>query len=396
MHYLIGVGMGNPDTLTIAGQNAIENSNLLIGAPRLLESYPHKDSIPLINPQEIADYIAKHSDREIAILLSGDVGFYSGAKKLYELLNEVEIQTIAGISSPVYLCAKLARPWQDLKLISAHGRDCNVLGEIQTHGETFLLTGGNYTVNILCNQLIESGLENVTLTVASRLSYPDECIETGAPSAFVGREIHPLSVVIIDNSTPMNKNAHRSMRDEEFIRGAVPMTKEEIRTLVVSKLQLSTHHIVWDVGAGTGSVSIQSALSVPKGRVYGVEKNADAILLMHQNKSKFQADNFTIVEGTAPDALDALQTPDAVFLGGTAGNMEQILRTALEKNPAVRIVVTAVTLETVAEATRVFALLNLTDVNMVQIAVTGTRQAGKYHLFQGQNPVWIFSGTGDV
>ena len=155
--------------------------------------------------------------------------------------------------------------------------------------------------------------------------------------------------------------------DGAFLRGDVPMTKEEVRALALSKLRLEAHHVVWDVGAGTGSVSVECALSCPAGRVYAVEKKEEALALLAENRARFHAANLEVVAGTAPEALEALSAPD-------------------------RVVCTAVTLETVGEAARCFAGLEGAD--MVQVAVTRTRPAGRYHLMDAQNPVWIFSGEG--
>ena len=180
--------------------------------------------------------------------------------------------------------------------------------------------------------------------------------------------------------------------DGAFLRGDVPMTKEEVRALALSKLRLEEHHVVWDVGAGTGSVSVECALSCPAGRVYAVEKKAEALALLAENRARFGADNLEIVAGTAPEALADLPAPDRVFLGGTSGSLEEILQVVFHKNPAARVVCTAVTLETVGEAARLFA--PLAEADMVQLSVTRTRKAGRYHLMDAQNPVWIFSGEG--
>ena len=144
--------------------------------------------------------------------------------------------------------------------------------------------------------------------------------------------------------------------------------------------------------AGTGSVSIEGCCAVPKGRVYAVERKPEAVALLEENKTKFGLTNLHIVEGMAPEALADLPAPDRVFLGGTSGNMEAILCLALEKNPEVRVVVTAVTLETIGEAVRCFDALGFADADIVQIAATRTRKAGRYHLMDAQNPVWILSG----
>ena len=170
------------------------------------------------------------------------------------------------------------------------------------------------------------------------------------------------------------------------------MTKEEVRALALSKLRLEEGHVVWDVGAGTGSVSVECALSCPAGRVYAVEKKDAALALLAENRARFHAVNLEIVAGTAPEALANLPAPDRVFLGGTSGSLEEILRVVFHKNPAARVVCTAVTLETVGEAAKCFSRLGSPD--MVQISVTRTRPAGRYHLMDAQNPVWIFSGEG--
>ena len=123
-----------------------------------------------------------------------------------------------------------------------------------------------------------------------------------------------------------------------------------------------------------------------------MEKKPEALALIGKNRARFGVDNLEVVAGTAPEALEALPAPDRVFLGGTSGSMEEILNVVFRKNPAARVVCTAVTLETVGEAARLFARLEGAD--MVQVSVTRTRPAGPYHLMDAQNPVWLFSGEG--
>lgn len=395
--YLVGVGLGNSATMTLAAREAITASPLLIGAPRLLEGYDGKTCLPLIAAKDIAAAIDDAERGPAAVLLSGDVGFYSGAKNLYPLLSRHEVETIPGISSLVYFCARLHIPWQDVFLVSAHGRSHNTPGAVQSHERTFVLTGGNYRVEDLCAQLTEWGLGHVTVHVGQRLSYPDELIVTGTAAELAGRSFDSLAVALAENPAPIHRPySAPALPDSAFLRDKVPMTKEEIRSLVLSKLHLLPHHTLWDVGAGTGSVSAEGALAVPEGRVFAVERKEEALALLERNKAALGLTNLHIVPGTAPEALTDLPTPDRVFLGGSSGNMEAILRCALSRNPQVRIVVTAVTLETVAEAVQCFARLGLSDTDMVQIAATRTRKAGGYHLMDAQNPVWILSGEAVV
>lgn len=391
--YLVGVGLGNPATMTLAAREAIAASPLLIGAPRLLDGYVDKTLLPLIAAQDIAAAIDSAREGPAAVLLSGDVGFYSGAKSLYPLLTGHQVVTIPGISSLVYFCARLRTPWQDAFLVSAHGRSHNAPGAVQSHEKTFVLTGGTYRAGDLCRQLTEWGLGHVTVHVGERLSYADEAVTTGTAGELAGLEFDSLAVVLVENPTPIHRSLSApGLPDEAFLRDKVPMTKEEVRCLSIAKLRLKPHHTLWDVGAGTGSVSAEGALALPEGRVFAIEQKPEAVALLEKNKAALGLTNLHIIPGAAPEALRDLPAPDRVFLGGSSGNMEAILRCALEKNPAVRIVVNAVTLETTAEILRCFAALDLTDTDMVQVAATRTRKAGRYHLMDAQNPVWIVSG----
>ena len=392
--YLIGVGMGNPETLTVRALEAIRACPVLVGARRLLEPWGESHQcVPLITASDIAEFIGKTPEGPVAVLLSGDTGFYSGAKNLWPLLGNCEVETVPGISSLTYFCARIQATWQDAKLVSAHGRAHNLAGEIQKNAKTFALTGGATRVEDVCRELVERGLGEVRLSVGEWLSYSDERIVTGTAAELAGETFADLSVLLAENPDPVVRPWNGSgLPDGAFLRGDVPMTKEEVRSLALSKLRLEEHHVVWDVGAGTGSVSVECALSCPAGRVYAVEKKEEALALIAENRARFGAANLEIVAGTAPEALEALPAPDRVFLGGTSGGLEEILQAVFHKNPAARVVCTAVTLETVGEAAKCFSRLGSPD--MVQLSVTRTRPAGRYHLMDAQNPVWLFSGEG--
>ena len=392
--YLIGVGMGGPATMTLQALEAVRACPVLVGARRLLEGWEAEhDCVPLIAAADIAEYIGKAPLGPVGVLLSGDTGFYSGAKKLWPLLGEHEVVTIPGLSSLTYFCARLQATWQDVKLVSAHGRDCDLAGEIARNPRTFALTGGAVKAADVCRALAERGLGDVEVSVGERLGYPDERIVTAPAAELAGEDFDGLAVLLAENPRPAAPPWRGpGLPDAAFLRGDVPMTKEEVRALALSRLRLEENHIVWDVGAGTGSVSVECALACPRGRVFAVEKKPEALALIGENKARFGADNLEVVAGAAPEALEALPAPDRVFLGGTSGSMEEILNVVFRKNPAARVVCTALTLETVAQAARLFAPLAGAD--MVQISVTRTRRAGPYHLMDGQNPVWIFSGEG--
>ena len=179
--------------------------------------------------------------------------------------------------------------------------------------------------------------------------------------------------------------------DEEFIRGKAPMTKEEVRCVSLSKLRLHEDSICYDVGAGTGSVSVEMALRADQGKVFAVEKKDDAVALLYENKQKFAVDNLEIIKGEAPEALKELPVPTHAFIGGSSGNLKEIIALLLEKNQNVRIVINCITLETISEALDVLKEYDFAEREVVQLAASRSKEIGRYHLMMGENPIYIIT-----
>ncbi len=404
--YLVGIGMGNIETLTEQGRKAIDASELLIGAERMVNAFPdyQGDTCYAISPSKIMDYIMGHrSYKTVTVIFSGDVGFFSGAKKLNEaiedskadggLWSEYETEYIPGISSLQYFSAKLKLPWEDTKVVSLHGREDNIIGAVRNNAKVFFLTGGDYSVKRVCGILSDNNLKKAVIHVGERLSYPDERIVRGTAESLAGQEFDPLAVMLVENDKIIERSVvTHGVKDELFERGQVPMTKSEIRSVSLSKLRLRPDDIVYDVGAGTGSVSVEMALQACEGSVYAVEFNEEALDLIRRNAERFGVWNLEVIEGKAPEALEKLPAPDRVFIGGSKGNLAQILELLIKKNPKVRVVVNAITLETMAEAIEQFKKLGFEDIDIVQIFAAHGKAAGSYHMMQGQNPVFIISG----
>ena len=193
---------------------------------------------------------------------------------------------------------------------------------------------------------------------------------------------------MIENPNPDRRNPI-SIPDEEFVRGDAPMTKSEVRALSVAKLKLDDDSVVYDVGAGTGSVSVEIALCAVNGKVYAIEREDVAADLIEVNKLKFKVPNLEVVRGLAPEAMADLPKPTHAFIGGSAGNLKDIIRCLLDKNPDVRIVINSVTLETLAETTEAISELGLIEEEIVNLNVSKARKLGKYHLMTAQNPIYI-------
>lgn len=400
--YIVGIGMGNPDTLTVGAKRAIESSGLLIGATRLLESFDYVacEKLDLIKPSDIIDALSNATCDQVSILMSGDVGFYSGATALYDKLGAYDVEVIPGISSLVYFCAKLHTTWQDATLVSAHGREHDAVGAIQSSPKTFCITGGKTKVDDICRSLVERGLGDVRIAAGERLSYDNERIVEGTAAELAEMTFENLTVMLAVNPRPVTRAfAAPSLADGDFLRGKAPMTKEEVRALVISKLHIAPNHTVWDVGAGTGSVSVEAALAASRGTVCAIERNADAIELMRKNREAFGLTNLVVVEGEAPAALADLPAPDRVFIGGSAGNLDAIIGTAFSANPRARICVTAITLETLSASLECLRSRGIEDADIVQVSVARADKVGSYHLMRAENPIYIITadfGGGDV
>ena len=393
---LVGIGMGAQKTLTLEGKQAFDEAELLIGAKRMTDAVqkPGQAVLHEYRSDRIVEYIKAHPEyRTVAIALSGDVGFYSGAKKLVDLLGE-EVQVICGISSVVYFMAKIGLSWDDAKIVSAHGRKCNLVSLIRHNRKVFSILGTEDGVAALASKLVYYGMGDVTLYVGENLSYENEKIFHDKAANLTEYRGDALSVVTAYNENTRAFSAVHGICDEEFLRGKAPMTKEEVRTVSLSKLRLGEDSVCYDVGAGTGSVSIEMALRAWNGEVYAIEKKEDALALLKENKQKFAADNLTIVPGTAPEAMTELPVPTHAFIGGSSGNMNAIVKLLLEKNPKVRIVINCITLETVTEAMNAIRDFDLTDVDIVQLGAARSKSIGRYHMMMGENPIYIISCTG--
>lgn len=394
---VVGIGMGSPGTLTREAADALDACDCMIGAKRMLESAA-REGVPRyaeIAPAKIAEVIAGHPEyRRVAVVMSGDSGFFSGTKKLLPLLKGHRVRVIPGLSSMQVLCARLQTSWDDARAISLHGREGSAVPEVLRHGKVFALTDGADALRRVCADLLDAGLGDARIAVGQRLSYPDESILTGTAAELRDADCAPLSAMLIEY--PVEPRALPvGLPDEAFLREtggngrAVPMTKSEVRAVSISKLRLTEDAVVWDVGAGTGSVSVEAALLCPSGHVWAVECRAEAADLIERNAKKFALRNLTVVRGMAPEALGDLPAPTHVFVGGSSGNLRPIVEMALSKNPGARIVVNAIALESAGEIAAFADAPGFEDSEIVQLTVARSRRVGRYNMMNGLNPIWI-------
>ncbi|MCI5737063.1 MAG: precorrin-6y C5,15-methyltransferase (decarboxylating) subunit CbiE [Methanobrevibacter ruminantium] len=388
---IIGMGMSEK-TLTAEALELIIEADILIGAKRLINEFSHMNKLRYnaYLSNDILEIMEKTDAEKIAILVSGDVGFYSAAEKLVDVLNDYGPNLVSGISSVSYFFAKCSLPWKDANLISCHGIDTNIVSSVRRNRYTFALTGKN--IPELQKELVKYGFSDLKVWIGENLGSDDESIQESKISDLDGMEFSSLTVLIIENPD-FDSRIRTGIPDEEFIRGKVPMTKSEVRAVCLSKLSLSPTDIAYDIGCGTGSVTIEMAFSAYEGKVYAFDKNEDAIALLEQNCQKFHLDNVDGICGLAPECLKDLPVPDVAFIGGSSGNMDEIVSYLHGINDKMRFVITAVTLENAMAGLDSLKNVGISG-DIVQVAVSKGKQIGDLHMLMAQNPIFIISGSG--
>lgn len=390
---IIGTGMDGVNTITAAALKAIDNAEVIIGAERIIKPFENMGKKQFISykSNEISDFIKKSEYKKIAVLMSGDCGFYSGANTLLPLLSGYETEVICGISSPVYLCSRIGIQWQYMKFVSLHGTDGNIARNAAANKYAFFLLGGNITAKDVCKCFCEYGLSSIKVHIGENLGYKNERIISGNAADFTDTDFELLSVLIAVNPD-YEKYIKSGIPDSDFTRNdKIPMTKSEVRSVCVSKLCIGEKSICWDIGGGTGSVSVEMAMRCSDGKVYSIEKNPDAAKIIDINRHKFHCDNIEIIIGNAENKIQNLPVPDCVFIGGANGKIEEIIDIIYDKNPGVKIVLTAVSLETLNKSISAFDKHNI-GTEITQIAVTRTKKAGSHTMLTAENPVFIIKG----
>jgi precorrin-6Y C5,15-methyltransferase (decarboxylating) len=395
---ILGTGVGSEGMLTIEADRACRDAQKIIGAKRLTESLARygKPFVNAVLPGDIAKAVFEGGEERIVVAMSGDTGFYSGTKKLLPLLSGAEVRVLPGISSIIYFCSRLGIGWDDAKLISAHGRACNYLAKIRKNPKVIALTGGDTDANVILADLRANGLGHVRVTVGSDLSYDTERIVSGTAEELKDTVFPSLAVLMAENPAATGCGVPCGLPDSAFLRAEVPMTKQEVRAVTLAKLGVTRTAVCWDVGAGTGSVSLEMAECAEDGFVYAIEQKEPACELIEKNKLHLGISNVEVVRGTAPEALENLPAPTHVFIGGSSGNMKEILELILQKNPQARIVLNTVTAESFAEAVELLKVLPVVDKEIVELSAAHGRSVGRYHLMTAANPVFVISMTGGM
>ena len=410
---LAGIGMGSKVGQTQEVQHAIETADILLGAERMIERYSAKiEKRPYYMTEQILPYLeqlpengitAQKDPLRVTVLFSGDTGFYSGCRKLYVALQEAvaigalnaEVRILPGISSVATLAARVGESYEDAAILSMHGKKLNRLSTtVESHEKVFLLTSGSEDIRKIGRSLAEAGLTDCEVTVGYQLSYPEESIRILTPGQCEEITEEGLYTCLIRNPHWQPERLTHGRADICFLRDAkTPMTKEEVREVSICKLHLTQNAVVYDIGSGTGSVAIEIAGVPGRVQVYAIERKPEAVELLRKNRAHFHMDNIQIIEAPAPEGLEELPVPTHAFIGGSGGRLLDILRVLYRKNPHMRIVINAISMETIAELKEVLDTFPVEEEEILQMQVSRVKKLLSYHLPQAENPVWICSFT---
>ena len=353
---IIGSGTGSPFVLTDEAKDAVLKCGAVFSTERIAYTFKAlRSDIKSVPYNELFNSAIGCGCDNVGILVSGDVGFFSGAKSLKARLEKYgSVRLICALSSMQYFFSKIGMSYEDCVFLSAHGRETGIIGAASYNKKVFVLTGGGNCRKIL-NELDSFNMGFLYAYIGENLSLENERIIQGRVCELKDNDYAELAVILIVNNEAADKSI--MFKDSDFIRSTeplIPMTKEEIRYIILGRLNIKPNFVCCDIGSGTGSVSIEMAKKAYRGMVYSVDKSRDAVLLLKENIKKTGCYNIKPFEGEALDVIKNLPNVDAVFIGGGGKEIKTIIKASFEKNQKAITMVSAVSLETAFRASEAF------------------------------------------
>ncbi len=398
--HVIGAGMAGQEGFTAQALGLISQSALLLGSPRLLDLFPdyrgEKVAVDNKNLAQMVERIRLCNDR-VVILSSGDPLFFGVGRYLLRNLPDALIEFLPNVTSVQYAFSKIREPWDDAIFVSAQGRDLkDVVDRIIANDKAAILTDDVATPERIARELLNRHCAGYRVYVCENLGTSEEKIRITSVRGLLELDVALLNVLILIREYEDKEQQSLpsfGIPDESFVSIKKTMTREEVRVVTLAKLRLRRDMCLWDIGAGSGSVSIEADHLLPYGRVFAIERNEESLGFIRENLQRFKARNVTVVTGSAPDCLDDLPDPDRVFIGGSGGHLWGILDRVDQRLASGGLVVlNAITLDTLTAANEYFANAGY-RVEVVALNIARTRPETNYKMFEAYDPVYIITGT---
>lgn len=398
--YIIGVGAGGTASLLPEICQLVDQAEMVFGGERLLRMFPSLTGQKFVltnNLSETADLIKRSlGNKRMAVLASGDPGFHGIARYLTKVLGKDAVEIVPNVSAMQLAFARIKESWDDAVLTSVHAKSIeDIIDLVRGNHKIGILTDERHTPGKIARFLKEHGIENCRAYVCQDLGTRNESIIATDLYSLKQKRFSPLNVLILLREPKEAESQQRlGIPEEKFYRQREGfITKLEVRAVSLAKLALTENSVVWDIGAGSGAISIEASFLAYRGSIFAIEKSADAVAIIRKNVRRFGRHNITVIRASAPDKLEELPAPDAIFVGGSGGRMAEIISTAgVRLKSRGMIVVNVITLENLHSTIKALQTIGFTfEVTLVNIA----RSTNVIELtrFEALNPIFVITGV---
>lgn len=397
--YLVGAGMAGWEGFSTRALDAVAHAGVMVGHQRHLDIFPEFKGMKMVlgDLSELLDFLQK-TEKAVVVLSSGDPTFFGISRFLLRNLPKERIEIFANVTSMQYAFSRIKEPWDDAIFVSAHGRGMRAaVDKIVAAEKACVLTDKINTPAAIARELIERGAEGYEAWLCEDLGLSSEKFTRSDVRGLLGLKPSDLNILILIRTYEPTLVQYPliGIDDEEFQTSKKLITKQEVRAVTLAKLQLQDDLVMWDIGAGSCSVSIEASNLMPNGRIFAVEHNPQSIGIINENLKKFCARNVKLVEASAPEGLEDLPDPDRVFIGGAGGRLEEIIDAVDRRlRPDGLIVLNAVTLDTLAKAVEFLEDHGYT-VEAACVNISKTRRLTEYKMFEAHNPVYVICAGKD-
>ncbi len=402
---IIGIGQGRKD-LTQQHLEIIKGADILVGGKRQLEMFSDTAARTIAVKGHIEELVMdlekKAMENKIVVLASGDPLFHGIGASFCRLLPPEKIVVHPNVSIVAAAFSAIKEPWHDARLISLHGSHQAPLlfSQLADEHKVLFLTDPKNDPHFIAEQLEKEGLYDFKVCVLEQLGDKENQKITWFENIdllFDQKFSQPNIVILLKRGQSAHKEPRETyvgMNDALFRHSNGLITKSEIRAITISKLKLiRKDHILWDIGAGSGSVGIEASLHIPWGHVFAIEKNTARISDIIQNITNFNCSNVKVFNAAFPEGIEQLKNPDRIFIGGGGENLDQIITKASKKLADYGVmVVNTVLIQNLETAMTAMKSNNLNpEVTQIQVSRSKTMPFGDR--FEALNPVWIISGS---